>query len=92
MYYHCLRCGKKKELRKGKKTGNNYGKYLGIETGMTESKVFQLSRTTDQRRPCLPCLSELSTWLKIKARCLIFLPITSTYLLGRAILPPFPLD
>jgi hypothetical protein len=66
MYYKCLRCGQKKELRNGTKTGNNRAKYLDLETKMEESKILQLKKTSGDRRLCLPCLEEISIWLKDK--------------------------
>jgi hypothetical protein len=63
MYYKCLRCGNEKELRKGKRTGNNRAQYLDLETEMQESKVLQLKKTSGTRRLCPPCLGEILVWL-----------------------------
>ncbi len=67
MCYKCLRCGSSGEIRRGKKTGNNCGKYVSLETGMKDSKVLQLRRTTVERKLCLSCLEEISTWLQNKS-------------------------
>jgi hypothetical protein len=63
LYYRCRRCGKRKELRKGKRTGNNALKYKGLEGEVNASSVLKIvgSRT---RPLCLPCLEELAAWLK----------------------------
>jgi hypothetical protein len=49
MYYKCRRCGAKKELRKGKRLGNNRAKYLDLEAktgGVKSSSTKQDFRRT----------------------------------------------
>lgn len=62
-YYKCRRCGKRKELRRGTRTGNNAFKYKGLEVEISASSMLMIvgSRT---RPLCLPCLEELAAWLK----------------------------
>lgn len=63
LYYRCRRCGKRKELRKGKRKGNNALKYKALEAEVNASSTLTIvgSRT---KPLCLPCLEELASWLK----------------------------
>ncbi len=67
MYYKCLRCGKKKELRRGSKTGNNAASYLADEKRLEQSKIVHLHKHTGQRNLCPGCLSELVRWQEPRA-------------------------
>lgn len=42
MFYHCLRCGLKRELRRSQKPGNPREKYLALEREMKQSKIAHL--------------------------------------------------
>ncbi len=64
MYYNCVRCGKKKELRKSKKPSNARRKYLDLEKQVKESKVVELRTTSGTRKICPWCLKDLIAWLK----------------------------
>lgn len=49
MYYNCLRCGQKKELRKGARPGNNHARYRDLEARLKDSKSssYERSRAKD---------------------------------------------
>lgn len=65
----CFRCQGERDRRtmlyEGKKT-NAAGTYRGLETKINESGIVKLQSRPLHARLCLPCLKDLSTWLKNK--------------------------
>ena len=53
VYYSCRRCGKKKELRLGKTTGNNKARYLALKDRLNKSGVLAMKRSADRYPLCL---------------------------------------
>jgi hypothetical protein len=62
MRYRCLRCDDRKELRKGRTTGNNAARYFRLEKQLEQSKIVHLHKRFGLRNLCLKCLAELVAW------------------------------
>jgi hypothetical protein len=65
MVYNCLRCGEKKEIRKGNTTGERAARYLNVETEINNSPILALKHKRT-RLLCLACLEDLSIWVTTK--------------------------
>jgi hypothetical protein len=62
IFYKCLKCGKRREIRRSKKPGNLREKYLALEREMKVSKIAHLHRGSGQRSLCPTHLLELVQW------------------------------
>jgi hypothetical protein len=62
MFYKCLLCANKKELRKSKNANSPLAKYRALEKQLKNSRLVHLHKTSGTRNLCPNCLQVLVDW------------------------------